>query len=229
MGLNSEKESKKVERDDKKIVCINGTEYDLDSLSFLDVLDFDLDEMADLYNACKDLGYDEYIPRLFRFLKEEDEKECSLPISESDAVRIAEAAENLRSDFAKNSPDSPISYSIRSETVNTAIKDGKEYWLVQVTECMFGGCYEVDGEECYYDCYFNEEQLDNLRCLIGKETGAYIYYPRVRKKKNIFQKLKDVVMRTETVVFDPNINMDIEIIKDPDDDDDDDDDEDFVF
>ena len=92
---------------------------------------------------------------------------------------------------------------------------------------MFGGCYEVDGEECYYDCYFNEEQLDNLRCLIGKETGAYIYYPRVRKKKNIFQKLKDVVMRTETVVFDPNINMDIEIIKDPDDDDDDD--EDFVF
>ena len=227
MGLNSEKESKKVERDDKKIVCINGIEYDLDSLSFLDVLDFDLDEMADLYNACKDLGYDEYIPRLFRFLKEEDEKECSLPISESDDVRIAEADENLRSDFAKNSPDSPTSYSIRSETVNTAIKDGKEYWLVQVTECMFGGCYEVDGEECYYDSYFNEEQLDNLRCLIGKETGAYIYYPRVRKKKNIFQKLKDVVMRTETVVFDPNINMDIEIIKDPDDDDDDD--EDFVF
>ena len=228
MDFNSEEKSKKVEQDDKKIVCINGTEYDLDSLSLIDMLYFDDDELTDFYNACKDLGYDEYIPRLFRFLKEEeDEKECSLPVSESDAVRIAEAAENLRSDFAKNSPDSPTSYSIRSEDVNTAIKDGKEYWLVQVTECMFGGCYEVDGEECYYDSYFNEEQLDNLRCLIGKETGAYIYYPRVRKKKNIFQKLKDVVMRTETVVFDPNINMDIEIIKDPDDDDDDD--EDFVF
>lgn len=228
MGTNSEKESKKVERDDKKIVCINGTEYDLDSLFLIDMLYFDDDELTDLYNACKDLGYDEYILRFFEPSKEE-KKEYSLPISESDAVKIAEADENLRSDFAKNSPDSPTSYSIRSETVNTAIKDGKEYWLVQVTECMFGGCYEVDGEECYYDCYFNEEQLDNLRCLIGKETGAYIYYPRVRKKKNIFQKLKDVVMRTETVVFDPNINMDIEIIKDPDDDDDDDDDEDFVF
>ena len=227
MGLNSEKESKKVERDDKKIVCINGIEYDLDSLSFLDVLDFDLDEMADLYNACKDLGYDEYIPRLFRFLKEEeDEKECSLPVSERDAVRIAEADENLRSDFAKNSPDSPTSYSIRSEDVNTAIKDGKEYWLVQVTECMFGGCYEEGDALCFYDGEFNEEELDKLRCLIEKETGAYIYYPRVRKKKNIFQKLKDVVMRTETVVFDPNINMDIEIIEDPDDDDND---EDFVF
>lgn len=219
MDFNSEEKSKKVEQDDKKIVCINGTEYDLDSLSFLDVLDFDLDEMADLYNACKDLGYDEYISRLFRFLKEEDEKECSLPVSERDAVKIAEADENLRSDFAKNSPDSPTSYSIRSETVNTAIKDGKEYWLVQVTECMFGGCYEVDGEECYYDGYFNEEQLDNLRCLIEKETGAYIYYPRVRKRKSLFQKLKDVVMRTETVVFDSNINMDIQIIKDSDDDD----------
>lgn len=225
MGLNSEKESKKVERDDKKIVCINGTEYDLDSLSFLDVLDFDLDEMADLYNACKDLGYDEYILRFFEPSKEE-KKEYSLPISESDAVKIAEAAENLRSDFAKNSPDSPTSYSIRSEDVNTAIKDGKEYWLVQVTECMFGGCYEEGDALCFYDGEFNEEQLDNLRCLIEKETGAYIYYPRVRKKKNIFQKLKDVVMRTETVVFDPNINMDIEIIKDSDDDDDD---EDFVF
>ena len=229
MSCNSKEKNKKVNFEEKgtpddfeskKIVRVKGKEYNLRKLSYYDVMFLDDDERLALYEACQDSGYEEYLYLFPESIEKDCKKEYELPISKRDAVEIAEKEENLIADFIKNSPNSPKSFSIRAETVNTAIKDEKEYWLVQVTECMFGGCYEIKGEECYYDGYFNEEQLDNLRCLIEKETGAYIYYPRVRKRKSLFQKLKDVVMRTETVVFDSNINMDIQIIKDPDDDDD---------
>lgn len=227
MSCNSKKKNKKVnfeekgtpdDLESKKIVRVKGKEYNLRKLSYYDVMFLDDDERVALYEACQDSGYEEYLYLFPESIAEDCKKEYELPISKRDAVEIAEADENLRSDFAKNSPDSPTSYSIRSERVNTAIKDGKEYWLVQVTKCMFGGSYEVNGEECYHDGYFNEEQLDKLRCLIDKETGAYIYYPRVRKRKGLLQKLKDVVTRKDTVVFDPDINMDIQIIKSDDED-----------
>lgn len=203
----------------KKIIRIKGKEYDLHKLTYHKIMFLDDDERIALYDACKDLGYEEYLYLFPEPVEEDYKKKYELPISKRDAIEIAEKEENLIADFIKSSPNSSKSFSIRAETVNTAIKDGKEYWLVQVTECMFGGCYEIKGEECYYDGYFNEEQLDNLRCLIEKETGAYIYYPRVRKRKDLLQKLKDVFTKSDTVVFDPDINMDIQIIKSDDEED----------
>ena len=99
-------------------------------------------------------------------------------ISKSQAFKIANANENLKTDYYKRSKKNITYLGFDEKDIKLKTLKGKKYWQIQI---LSGEVSSVEYGENYtnnLDGFFNKEDLKKLRCLIDVETGEYIYYPK---------------------------------------------------
>ncbi len=102
------------------------------------------------------------------------------PVTQRDAIKIADENENLKTDFVRNTYTyknitwlSFNNYHVELKKVNE-----RKYWNVQVKDADISYVINhIDGTE-FCDGYVSNENLAKLNCLIDVQTGEYIYSPK---------------------------------------------------
>ncbi len=108
---------------------------------------------------------------------QEKDKEYDFPILRSEAIKIANENENLKTDFCRQYKRNITYLSFRKKKMDLIEKDGKKYWQIQVLYGEISGINQKSYGEEYWDGFLLKRDLEKLRCLIDVETGEYIYYP----------------------------------------------------
>ena len=108
---------------------------------------------------------------------EEKDKEYNFPILRSQAIRIANQNENLKTDFCRQYKGFVSFLGFDKKKMEVIEKEGRKYWQIQVLAGEISGINQRSKGEEYWDGFLSESDLGKLRCLIDVETGEYIYYP----------------------------------------------------
>lgn len=115
--------------------------------------------------------------------KYKEEMKYNFPISENQAIEIAERNENLKTDYCKHTNRGAISYlSFEDRKVDLVEIYNKKYWQIQILAGDVSGMSVTDKEDYCWDGWLGKDDLKKLRCLIDVQTGEYIYYPVNNKK-----------------------------------------------
>lgn len=110
----------------------------------------------------------------FKFVSKYDKLDDSdrFPISQRKAFKIAEADQNLKTDFYKKDKRHITYLSFDDFYVDLVERNGEKYWLVQITE---GDISWIDGDTCC-DGWLGKDDCSKLQCLVNANTGEYKYF-----------------------------------------------------
>ncbi len=126
----------------------------------------------------KDLNVLDDLLEDFEYDKRQLDEKYNYPILRSEAFKIANRNQNLKSDFCRNDKRDISYLSFDKWDIDIKKIDDNTYWKVQILKGDISWIKNENKCTTNFDGFLVEKDLKKLCCLINVETGEYKYFPR---------------------------------------------------